>query len=255
MNEASLERDGYEVVRRVIPPTVLRRLVAAVERVQASVADLPPELLGRLIFERDLPAGRRDGVAASDVGDAIFILGDPAAFDGVFWTLLEQPEIVGAMRKALGGANLVAHFMNVTIKHPRFGRGIGWHRDFPNRYACTEGSRFIRAMVCLDGMSDTSGATAFLPGSHRIGDEEAVALFRAGERLPEPRGEIGYARCDPGDMVLIHPKVLHGGSMNRSPRPRRNIVLQAGNTGVPLVVIPEEERVTGRVMRPASAAV
>lgn len=184
---AAYGRDGFCVFRRAVPPSLVAAMAVAVERVQASVAGLPPDLLGRLVLERDLPADKRGGVAASEVGDAIFILGDPVAFDGAFRSLLEQPVVVGAVREALGGAEAaVAHFMNVTVKHARFGRGIGWHRDFPNRYACTAASRFVRTMVCLDGMSETSGATAFLPGSHLIGDDEARKLSQAGERPRHP---------------------------------------------------------------------
>lgn len=39
-------------------------------------------------------------------------------------------------------------------------------------------------------------------------------------------------------MVLIHPKVLHGGPANTSARPRRNVVLQAGAADAPLVMAP-----------------
>lgn len=47
-------------------------------------------------------------------------------------------------------------------------------------------------------------------------------------------------------MVLIHPKVLHGGGMNRSARPRRNIILQAGDADGALREMPAREVVAGR---------
>lgn len=131
---------------------------------------LSPPLLERLTFERDLPVERRCGIPASEVGDAIFILGDPVAFDDVFWKVLRQPWVIAAVQEAVGTRDVAAHFMNVTIKHPRFGRGVGWHRDYPDNYASPATSCFVRAMLCLDGMSETGGATAFLPGSHYLDD-------------------------------------------------------------------------------------
>lgn len=81
---AAFGQDGFGTVRGAVPPAVVTELVAAIERVQAGVADLSPDMRGRLTLERDLSADRRGGTAASVVGDAIFILGDPAAFDDAF---------------------------------------------------------------------------------------------------------------------------------------------------------------------------
>lgn len=243
---AGFARDGYCVVRQAVPQPRVAAFRRAVNRVQAMVPDLPPMLRERLTLERDLPADRRGGIAAEEVGDAIFILGDPPAFDTIFATLLTEPAIPAAVQEALGRRDVVAHFMNVTIKHPRFGRAIGWHRDFPNRYACPPSSCFLRVMLCLDGMTEAGGATAFLPGSHRIDDAEAEALSASPIRQPPPSpGEAVLACCDPGDLVVIHPKVLHGGGINTSAAPRRNIVLQVGDAAAPLRNRPQQETLAG----------
>lgn len=249
---AAFRRDGFGTVSGAVSPAVVAGLVGAVERVQAGVADLSPEMRTRLTLERDLAADRRGGTAASVVGDAIFILGDPTAFDAVFLQLLDTPGVVGPVREALGTTAIVAHFMNVTIKHPRWGRALGWHRDYPNRYACPAVSRFMRVMLCLDGMDESSGATTFVPGSHRIGDEEAIR--EVGARKAPPPGDIVAVCCAPGDLVLIHPKVLHGGGMNTSARPRRNVVLQVGDSAAPLIDPPENESLTGSLMGANAAA-
>jgi len=246
LDKAAFARDGFDIVRRAVPQTLVAALGEAFQRVQASVSDLPPHLLERLTFERDLTADRRGGVAASEVGDAIFMLGDPVAFDAVFWSLLDQPTIVATVRGALGVHDVAAHFMNVTTKHPGFGRGIGWHRDFPNRYACPEASCFVRLMVCLDGMSDSMGATAFVPGSHLLDDTAARTLFRSGGQRPSHLDAVVLARCDPGDLIVIHPKVLHGGGMNTSSQARRNILLQAGDAEALMLAAPDQESVGGR---------
>lgn len=243
-DRADYARNGFALVRGAVTGPLLAALGQAVDAVQAAVPGLAPGLRERLTLERDLTEDRRDGIAASEVGDAIFILGDPPAFAPVFGALLDHPAVTGPIRAALGVSEAVAHFMNVTIKHPGFGRSIGWHRDYPNGYACPEASCFLRAMICLDGMTEAGGATAFLPGSHALTD----AAARAAPRRPagwSPEGTVTLP-CAPGDMVLIHPKVLHGGGMNRSARPRRNIILQAGDAAVALRERPAQEAVAGR---------
>lgn len=238
-------QDGFGVVRNAVAPILVARLAAAVERVQAAVPILPPNLRERLTLERDLSADRRGGIPSSAVGDAVFLLGDPVAFDDEFWSLLDNQGVIEPIAAALDTEAIEAHFMNVTIKHSHWGRALGWHRDFPNAYACPAGSSFLRAMVCLDGMDDASGATTFVPGSHRISDKEAHELFEAGKRETPASGEVVSVCCGPGDLVLIHPKVLHGGSQNLSNRPRRNIVLQVGDAHAPLLSVPTLEGVSG----------
>ena len=174
-------------------PAVVAELVAAVERVRAGVAELSPDLRERLTLERDLSTDRRGGTAAFIVGDAIFILGDPASFDAVFLRLLDAPGVVEPVREALDATAVAAHFKNVTIKHPRWGRALGWHRDHPNGYACPAASRFVRAMLCLDGMDETSDATTFVPGSHLIDDE--AARGKPGGRAPPSSGDVVAVRC------------------------------------------------------------
>lgn len=238
---------GFAVLRGAVAPARVARLGAAVDAVQARVATMTAPERARLVLERDQTPQLRDCVQVEAVGDAIFILGEPAEFDPLFETVLAEPALVAAARAVLQTEAVVAHFMNVTIKHPRFGRGIRWHRDFPNAYICTEGSDFLRLMLCLDGMDAETGATCFLPGSQQLSDEAARGEKQQG-RAPVDAQAAVTLQCAPGDLVAIHPKVLHGGGMNRGARPRRNLVLQVGRAQAALVTT-EREAITGRPLR------
>ncbi|MDQ0073737.1 hypothetical protein J2W34_005557 [Variovorax boronicumulans] len=238
---------GHAHLSKAIAPDLTGRLCTAIDAIQARVPQMSEAERARLVFERDLPAHRRGEIEAEAVGDAIFILGEPCAFDPVFGALLDHPAIRDTARTLLASDALVIHFMNVTIKHPRFGRSIAWHRDFPNDYMCPASSRFVRLMLCLDGMEDAMGATRFLPGSHRLSDAEALHEKRGGTRA-QPSDDAGVALdCAAGDLVAIHPRVLHGGGINRSNRMRRNVVLQIGLASEALVTT-EREGVTGRLL-------
>ena len=95
-----------------------------------------------------------------------------------------------------------------------------------------------------DGMDEMSGATAFLPGSHRVSDADcASGVDPAAVAGTDPR----RACCGPGALVAIHPKVIHGGAGNASDRWRRNIVVQIGAADEPLVT-EARESVTGRTL-------
>ena len=239
-------QQGFAVLPGLVAPALVQRLQAATQRIQHGQAALPAALREHLVFERDLSVQGRSGVEASAVGDAIFIIGDPPAFDPVFGELLQHAGLCAAARALLGTPALVFHFMNVTIKHADFGRAIGWHRDFPNSYMSTAGADFLRLMLPLDGMDAEMGATGFVAGTHSISDEEARRLKPIKERPDAQAPErLQWAHCAAGDLVAIHPKVLHGGGMNRSGRARRNIVLQIGRADAP-VVGEGRESITGQ---------
>ena len=239
---------GWAVVQDLLPGGLVADLAEALDALCARAPQLPAAVRARsFVFEKDLPAKARDGVPAAEVGDAVFIASDLAAHSPVWRVLLDQPALGALARAVLGSDAACLHFMNGTIKQPHWGRAIAWHRDFPNHYLCPSRSSFVRLMLCLDGMQAEGGATRFIPGSHRIGDDTARQAKGEGgigpsEARPAP-GDGVAATCAPGAIVLIHPKVLHGGPVNRGGRIRRNVVLQAGVPDDPPMGLPES--VTG----------
>lgn len=242
---ARYESTGYGVVRQAVPPPLLAAMGAWLTHAEVAARQCSAEEQARdLVFEKDLSDAGRNGIPAAEVGDAIFILGDLCRYAPQFGALLQLPALVDACAQALGSPDLVAHFMNATTKHPGFGRGIGWHRDFPNGYLSGAGSRFLRVMLCLDGMAEHGGATRFIAGSHRVDDGYAAQEKRGSAKHRYGPHHGVAAACAPGDLVLIHPKVVHGGPANTSALPRRNVIVQIGVAGMELVG--ERETVTGR---------
>jgi phytanoyl-CoA hydroxylase len=217
----------------VLSSTLTVEMIALIERIQLDVADFSPEQLKLLVLERDLPASKRGGISAADVGDAIFILGDPPAFSRRFAAAIVDQAAVALARCLLGTADIRYHFSNITMKRERVGSGISWHRDYPNAYMCPATSSFVRLMICLDGMDSDNGATQFVVGSHLLSD--ADAKHAVSREVAEQSGAvIETAICPPGSVVAIHPKVVHGGPPNASLRSRRNLVIQWGRADDPI---------------------
>ncbi len=220
----SLARDGFAVLPG--PPAGLQdRLRAVLGRLARR--RLSPAEAARCVLESAVRDSQR-GAPLPPGQDAPFILGEPTRLHPAFAAAAAHPHVLAAVAQALGTRRVVLHFANVTMKSARFGSGIAWHRDAANRYMPTRRSRFLRAMLCLDGMTPGNGGTSFRPGSHR------------GEGRPEV-----VPRCRKGAMVLIHPRVLHGGAPNRSAAARRNLVVQWGRWDDPLAGRARESQ-TGR---------
>ncbi len=103
-------------------------------------------------------------------------------------------------------------------------------------------------------MDEISGATAFVPGSHLVDDAEAAAAGAARRLADAQACRIRVVRCAPGDLVVIHPKVVYGGGGNHSARWRRNVILQVGDADEPLTVAIHRESTTGvRIDTPAGS--
>ncbi|MDP3418439.1 phytanoyl-CoA dioxygenase family protein [Falsiroseomonas sp.] len=223
----SLARDGFAVWPG--PPAALQdRLRAVLGRLARR--RLSPAEASRCVLESALRESQRGGPLLPGQ-DGVFILGEPTRLHPAFAAVAAHPRVLAAVARALGTRRLALHFANVTMKSARFGSGIAWHRDAANRYMPTRTSRFLRAMICLDGMTPGNGGTSFCPGSHRGVGRPAVVPW-----VPK------------GAMVLIHPRVLHGGAPNRSGAARRNLVVQWGRWDDRLATSTRESQ-TGRPPR------
>ncbi|MFN7595061.1 MAG: phytanoyl-CoA dioxygenase family protein [bacterium] len=240
-DSSSRDRGDYEALGYAILPPVPKRLIdllsTELDGIISQGSTLPPDLKALCIFERDLPSTKRDGIPPSETGDAIFLVGDLCRFSPVFAAALAHPPLIAAVSAALETTDLVCHFSNATIKSARVGSGISWHRDAANSYMPTARSEYLRAMICLDGLSAENGGTSFLPASHLVAEAQSAPEF--------------VMMCPPGSVVLIHPQVLHGGGPNRSQRARRNLIVQWGRRDDPVL---GEHRETLTGLSPAEVA-
>jgi ectoine hydroxylase-related dioxygenase (phytanoyl-CoA dioxygenase family) len=72
-------------------------------------------------------------------------------------------------------------------------------------------------MWLLDDFTIENGATRVVPGSHRAGRLPADALADPGAPHPDERLVTGRA----GDVLVMNAHLWHGGTANRTARPRR----------------------------------
>lgn len=132
-------------------------------------------------------------------------------------TLLTAPRLAETLRAILGDTAGVVRGLYFD-KPPGHSWALPWHRDFTIAVRAHRPStafrkptikagvphveadvallaRMVTARVHLDGMADDNGPLRVVPGSHRTTDEataNAVTLH-----------------CDPGDVLLMRPLLLH----------------------------------------------
>jgi phytanoyl-CoA hydroxylase len=240
---------GYVIVPSAVADATVAATLAAVAAIEDAAGDLPDDLVERWLVLEPADTGGPEMTGASN-RRRIFIIGDPIRFRPDLAAVMTHPVSLQVACTLLGATGIRYHFGNVTTKQPGSTRAVSWHRDYPNRYMCPRGSSFVRVMLCLDGMDATNGATQFLPGSHLVSDDEAIAAEHDGHAVNSSSGGVEVATCPAGSLVFIHPKVLHGGPANLSGRPRRNIIVQWGIDDDPVCIYVDAESLTGVRVEP-----
>jgi len=224
------ERDGYVVIPRLFSQRECKDICREIDRIAA----LPDADIVRV---RDLSNRQRAGVSRQQAGNHYYIIGELPAYGGAMAAIVHDRRLARIASVVLGrrGRSVAVryHFSNVTNKPARIGPRLGWHRDFPNKFMTTHRAQFCRIMLCLDGMIRQNGPTAFAPRTHLISDQHARRNKRRKHRRL-PRREL-LAICPPGSVVVFHPKVRHGGGVNRSAGHRRNLIVQWGVKDAALV--------------------
>jgi len=234
---AAFASRGYAAVPAAIGRATVEAASRALTAIERSVHDLADG-----VVERWFVLEPSDGAKGSR---RVFIVGDPGRFRPELASIMTHPACVQLAGLLLGTTTVRCHFSNLTTKQPNSTRTIRWHRDFPNQYMCPRRASFLRVMICLDGMDRFNGATEFLPGSHLLRDDEAVAAEHHPASVDAADDRIEVATCPPGSLVFIHPKVLHGGQRTRRNRPRRNLIVQWGLGDDPVCVWEDVESLTG----------
>lgn len=157
---------------------------------------------------------------------------------GAYRSMLERsplPRLVAG----LWGASPVWFMYEQVFHKQRASRRTPWHQDAP--YLPVEGAHLAVAWISFDPVSRAE-ALEYVPGSHRgplyngasFSPEDGTAPFYEGGDLPQmPDIEAARERwpiqgwaTEPGDVVVFHPGVLHGGGATGADRERRTLSLR-----------------------------
>lgn len=107
--------------------------------------------------------------------------------------VLDAP-LIGLTRQALPGASCVTVYVDQIVGYRPGGRDLlTVNREAP--YVPVMGKQVVRLWVPLDTVKDGGGAVRYLRGSHRG---------------PGQGTEWLVAESEPGDVVLHHPRTIHG---------------------------------------------
>jgi ectoine hydroxylase-related dioxygenase (phytanoyl-CoA dioxygenase family) len=140
-------------------------------------------------------------------------LADLVNKDPVFWICFTDPRVLACIAHVLGAFKLSS--LNFRAALP--GRGhqalhTDWGRPIP---PCEY--QVCNSIWLLDDFTANNGATRVVPGSHRLGVPPRDALPDPAADHPDQVQLIAPA----GTVVIFNSHLWHGGTRNRTGRPRR----------------------------------
>lgn len=178
-----------------------------------------------------------------------------------FHDLIFHPKIVRIAEQLLGTKVRFWHDQ-LFVKPAGDGAVVAWHQDY-SYWTRTKPMRHITFWIGLDDSGEDNGCVHYVPGSHKwdllprtdlANDMDAVLSVLSEDQRKQFRPVPSISKA--GEASVHHPMMLHGSYENRSPRPRRAVVLNYVSDGVvsdsdePLLsgipVIPRGERLNGQ---------
>jgi len=225
---SALRSDGYVVVPDLIGSGTLKHVREAFEKITSNPESLPPGLKDKIFFESEHVrnnAQRYPDLTPEQCGGSVREISDLPLFDPVFVRLICYGPVLDVLETLFESTEFSFYLQTGHPKAARVGNGLlHFHRDAANENFTSAGT--ITTILCLDEMRVENGPTVFLPGSHKVSDEEAEhPRWRSADESELDRGKLVAVSCPAGSVIFFGSKVVHGTGPNRSDFSRRTILM------------------------------
>ncbi|MEV0001521.1 phytanoyl-CoA dioxygenase family protein [Micromonospora sp. NPDC050980] len=232
---AAYRRDGFLVVRGLIPPGVLDAAERGMARFYAGDLDAP--FPGRTRHDDyDWTPAHGGGLRKNDYTSRMVV---------ELAHLVEFPAI-GAYAAALAGAAGIRLWHDQLLYKPAGlddARGnVGWHTDRQYWLSCSS-TEMLTCWVPFHDCDESVGGVSFVAGSHRWPPQRGLDFFAgdltAQEASFRPAGAAARKVVPVlrrGDVTFHHCGTVHGSGPNLADRPRRSMAIHlqpADNHWVP----------------------
>ena len=206
------EKNGYLVLERRIPDSVIREIRDEIARFEEEARGLTASN-DRLDLEDshkpESPRVRRIKL--------------PHTISEVIRALMVSDLVLAPVRDLIG-PDLRLHTTKLNMKSAGFGAAVEWHQDFAF-YPHTNDD-VLAVGIIIDDMGLENGPLMVFPGTHKgpIFDHHSDGVFVGAM-------DLGASRLDPksavpltgpaGSITIHHARIVHGSALNSSGRDRR----------------------------------
>jgi ectoine hydroxylase-related dioxygenase (phytanoyl-CoA dioxygenase family) len=218
---------GYQTFAGALPAKFITEARATLRGILGSITEEHP-LWENIVPISQLLKHRNPGIPETQTERIPFIISELPKFSDFFRKFILHSALWDIAKNVLQSDSIVYHFSNITRKPAYIGPNLSWHRDYPNQFICPTDSRhFFRALIPLGSMNSQNGCTQVIANTHFISDLKAQKIKISKEKDFDPEWALDL-KADPGDVIAIHSKLVHGGRENRSSEDRDLLVVQFG---------------------------
>lgn len=142
--------------------------------------------------------------------------------DAAFTRAVAHPNMQAIVSKLIG-PNVQLHHSKMLVKPPEKGAAFPMHQDYP--YFPHANHTMMAASVHMDDADMENGCLCVIPGSHKQGPIPHVGRHYLNHKeYPISDGTPCPAKA--GDVLFFNYLTIHGSDVNKSDRPRRNVLFQ-----------------------------
>lgn len=154
-----------------------------------------------------------------------------------FHDILWHPAFTVPAKQLLGGAVRFWHDQ-LFCKPAKDGAVVAWHQDY-SYWTRTIPMAHLTCWIGLDKSTRENGCLHYVPGSHRwdllpapslAGNMEAIREVLTPAQMEEFNQPVAI-ELERGCAAFHHPLMIHGSFENRTPHPRRAVVLNVFRDG------------------------
>lgn len=219
---ASFRRDGFFIVRQLIPADLLDTMRQVTRR------DLEAHL-GDIEYEAELQYPGAPASLEAVGGRTARRLRQAISRDPVFARLVKAPFVLQRLQQLLGPRVVMplAHHNCIMTKQPRFSSDTGWHQD--TRYWSFQSGDLVNIWIALGRETLENGCLQVLPGTHHAAAPRQSlddALFlRADLEANQPLLKTALAvQLEPGDVLFFHARCFHAATRNFTNESKQSVV-------------------------------
>ncbi len=151
------------------------------------------------------------------------------------------------------GPDVKLHHTKINSKLPGAATVVKWHQDFP--FTPHSNDDLVTALLMVDEVTEENGPLEVTPGTHRgalhgLWHEGAFTGTVAEDVAAEAKREAVLCTGKAGSVCLMHTRLLHGSTANRSNRPRTLFIsVYSAEDAQPLAPNPVPTRFEGQIVR------
>jgi ectoine hydroxylase-related dioxygenase (phytanoyl-CoA dioxygenase family) len=219
--------EGILIIPKFFTNKEIKEVSNCADRLQAEAQKLSKDQTGKVLYN-----------GTQFVIDKI---GDKTQIHRIVWAgaaepqllkLARQPKLLVPVGQLLGSDKADQLINQLHYKLPNDEVKFDWHQDVKNRRTfdpewqdLNHKGSFVQTIIAIDAMTADNGTIFYVPNSQRRGD-----LFL--DKITDPVELKKIAELDkavplilnPGDIVFMHPYLVHGSEPNKSISPRRAFI-------------------------------